>query len=354
MTIEEKAKRYDETIERAKEWYSDVQIGIWFKGNLEKLFPELKESEDERIREALIALLKFGLKDGSAIAPGFNETKEQALAWLEKQSKSDESLYIRFGNIPINGKSKVYNGEIEIGIEEGISVYPAFEDKEGNIILGLNLPITKTSLYTQQHLLEYDNRPCYLVTGDYVGKGTDGEPLLKNVRIIKEIKPYRIKQGEKPQGKSALETINEEKVDNANEVEPKFKVGDKIKYNYPTTDTSTLTIITVEYDKNRYVVCDKPNNYNYLSFFAQDNFNLIRKTKFDTSTLVPFDSRVLVRDNDYDVWRGAFWSHLRQKADIKYDTIRGVYRQCIPYNDDTKHLLGTTNDCDEYYKTWEE
>ena len=101
---------------------------------------------------------------------------------------------ISFGNIPTNGKSKVYNGETETGIEEGVSVYPAFEDKEGNIILGLNLPITKTSLHTQQHLLEYDNRPCYLVTGDYVGKGTDGEPLIKNVRIIKEIKPYRIKQ----------------------------------------------------------------------------------------------------------------------------------------------------------------
>ena len=37
------------------------------------------------------------------------------------------------------------------------------------------------------------------------------------------------KQGEKkPQGKSALEAIKEEKVDNANKVEPKFKVGDWI------------------------------------------------------------------------------------------------------------------------------
>ena len=37
------------------------------------------------------------------------------------------------------------------------------------------------------------------------------------------------KQGEqKSQGKSALEAIKEEKVDNANKVEPKFKIGDKI------------------------------------------------------------------------------------------------------------------------------
>lgn len=27
------------------------------------------------------------------------------------------------------------------------------------------------------------------------------------------------------------------------------------------------------------------------------------------------------------------------------------YEQCIPY-EENKHLLNTTNDCDNYYKTW--
>lgn len=53
--------------------------------------PELSESKDDRIRKGLIALLKFGLEDGSAIAPGFNETKEEALTWLEKQAKLDNN-----------------------------------------------------------------------------------------------------------------------------------------------------------------------------------------------------------------------------------------------------------------------
>ena len=88
MTIQEKAKAYDEAIERAKEFI--VASAAYDKFTIEKIFPELKESEDERIREALIALLKFGLEDGSAIAPGFNETKEQALAWLEKQGKKPQ------------------------------------------------------------------------------------------------------------------------------------------------------------------------------------------------------------------------------------------------------------------------
>lgn len=188
MTIEEKAKAYDEAIRKAKDMLSYKEVR---QEDMEYLFPELKESEDEQSKKWILEYLYDGMRHSDEQFKGQFNT---AIAWLVKQNKSDKSLYIRFGDIPTNGKSKVYNGEIEIGIEEGISVYPAFEDKEGNIILGLNLPITKTSLHTQQHLLEYDNRPCYLVTGDYVGKGTDGEPLIKNVRIIKEIKPYRIKQ----------------------------------------------------------------------------------------------------------------------------------------------------------------
>ena len=135
--------------------------------------------------------------------------------------------------------------------------------------------------------------------------------------------------------------------------EPKFNVGDEIKYKYPTTDTSTLKIIKVEYDKNRYVVCDKPNNFAFLSFFAQDNFNFIRKTKFDITTLVPFESRVLVRDSNYGIWRVSFWGCLiNTENGFNYDTIRGCYKQCVPY-EQNEHLLGKTDDCDEYYKSWE-
>ena len=99
--------------------------------------------------------------------------------------------YIRFGDIPENEESSVYNGEELIGKERGVSVYPALEDKDGSIIFGLHLPITRTTLYTMQHLIEYDNRPCYLVEGVFVGNGSDGEPLIKNVKIVREITEYR-------------------------------------------------------------------------------------------------------------------------------------------------------------------
>ena len=30
------------------------------------------------------------------------------------------------------------------------------------------------------------------------------------------------------------------------------------------------------------------------------------------------------------------------------------YQQCIPYNKEIKHLVGTLDDCPEFYKWWEE
>ena len=86
-----------------------------------------------------------------------------------------------------------------------------------------------------------------------------------------------------------------------------------------------------------------------FGFDDQNNYELVID-KFDISTLVPFESKVLVRDDDYDEWRSAFWGHLRQKADMKYDTLRGVYRQCIPY-EGNERLLGKTYNCSDFYKT---
>lgn len=74
--------------------------------------------------------------------------------------------------------------------------------------------------------------------------------------------------------------------------------------------------------------------------------------KFDINTLHPFD-KVLVRDYTNVPWTIDFFSYRFNKT----KNIRGVkycWVYCIPYNDDTKQLLGTSNDCPEYYKWWEE
>ena len=35
-------------------------------------------------------------------------------------------------------------------------------------------------------------------------------------------------------------------------------------------------------------------------------------------------------------------------------TAFGDYKYCIPYNDDTKHLVGTTKEAPEFYRYWED
>lgn len=80
----------------------------------------------------------------------------------------------------------------------------------------------------------------------------------------------------------------------------------------------------------------------------------VEKPKFDVSSLQPFD-KVLVRDTERDKWRAAWFSHLIQdENDLLFITTINEWYCCIPYNEDTMHLVGTTNPAPEFYVTWEE
>ena len=77
------------------------------------------------------------------------------------------------------------------------------------------------------------------------------------------------------------------------------------------------------------------------------------KERFDPKTLKPFD-KVLVSDEHHTRWRCNFFSHIVDQFNYKYFTSDSCYKFCIPYNDDTKHLVGTTDEAPEYYKYWED
>ena len=82
----------------------------------------------------------------------------------------------------------------------------------------------------------------------------------------------------------------------------------------------------------------------------------LKKERFDPQTLNPFD-KVLVRF-DCGVWSATLFSHLIDSkfANKKYDIIccGTVFGYCIPYNDDTKHLVGTKDEAPDFYKYWED
>lgn len=72
--------------------------------------------------------------------------------------------------------------------------------------------------------------------------------------------------------------------------------------------------------------------------------------KFDPKTLQPFD-KVLVRTELKGVWNIDLFGYKKDPFAVCLDT---AINDCIPYNEETKHLLGTNDDCPEYYKWWEE
>ena len=75
--------------------------------------------------------------------------------------------------------------------------------------------------------------------------------------------------------------------------------------------------------------------------------------RFNPHTLQPFD-KVIVKD-DCGIWQVEFFSHICQREPEGWCQCSGdVYYFCIPYNEETMPLVGTKEDCPEYYKWWEE
>ena len=80
-----------------------------------------------------------------------------------------------------------------------------------------------------------------------------------------------------------------------------------------------------------------------------------KKERFDPKTLKPFE-KVLVKDIPSHYWNIGLFSHCIENDTFHYKCLGDIfsYRLCIPYNDDTKHLIGTTDEAPEYYRYWEE
>lgn len=117
--------------------------------------------------------------------------------------------------------------------------------------------------------------------------------------------------------------------------------GDVSKYRFAT-----------EEEKQKLFDAIKANGYKWNA--DTKTLEKLKVNKFDITTLKPFESRVLVRDYNTHIWEPAFWGKLldEKNPNLRYLTTNGCFKYCIPY-ENNQHLLGTTNDCDKYFKTWE-
>jgi hypothetical protein len=73
--------------------------------------------------------------------------------------------------------------------------------------------------------------------------------------------------------------------------------------------------------------------------------------KFDISSLQHFD-KIIVRDCNEQKWKCDFYDSYASELNAPFRTTYSWYKQCIPYNDETKHLVSTTKMPPEKYINW--
>ena len=265
----------------------------------------------------------------------------------------DAKVYLtQYGEVnSIDGKCVIYpKGETTW---EGF--VPPCKFKDGDIIF------TDTGSYTWVSIFkQFSKNICYTyidlcITDNQLITDTQGLCNIRDIntqRLATNEEKQKLFYAIKANGyKWNAETKTLEKL-----VEPKFKVGDIVRLKSKPNYIYTIHCLTWDDNKKlAYKLLPKNDKHLILvSLNKQDNYELV-PNKFDITTLIPFESRVLVRDDNKQKWKANFWGFYNNSLPMNFpfSCCGTEYAQCIPYNDDTKHLLGTTDDCDEFYRTWE-
>lgn len=116
------------------------------------------------------------------------------------------NYYIRIGELPDNEISNIYqwndaehSSMTAVGKEAGVSVYKAVKASgRWKIMLPENSDDSTIDTFNYLYSAVLCNRKrAYLVTGEEVGVGYDGEPVIINVKIIEDISEYIKKENKK-------------------------------------------------------------------------------------------------------------------------------------------------------------
>lgn len=76
-----------------------------------------------------------------------------------------------------------------------------------------------------------------------------------------------------------------------------------------------------------------------------------KSNKFDPRTLKPFDK--IITRVEGGIWFCELLSFIGEGRNI-VKGLASYYNYCVPYNEETEHLIGTTDEAPEYYRYWEE
>lgn len=106
-------QKYKEALERARNMLSYKEVR---QEDMEYIFPELKESEDVKIRKALIAILKSDFETDTTI---YDISIGEIIDWLEKQDNQREQLINKACDVLVNCIEDYMLRRMEVWNEEG-------------------------------------------------------------------------------------------------------------------------------------------------------------------------------------------------------------------------------------------
>ena len=218
---------------------------------LESLFPELKESKDERIRKALIQYISELNQDVVHLHPGI-ETCNEWIAWLDKQGEKESVT------CPICGWEIEKQGEQkEINLVEILKHYPKetklYSPLYGKLWLA-EVDEENEIITCYKHPLNKDCTRAILEQEDTVSFYSDGTTGLPDFSVSKDCMLFLYD----------IEKQGDQKT--SNKVEPKFKIGnvisngkviyrvDNITKNCLGQDCYFLVNIESERDGTRYLI----------------------------------------------------------------------------------------------------
>ena len=136
-------------------------VSAWERRELMRIYDEALEDRRNARRPDLYDALKAG---GWAVEP--------------------RRTYLRFGDAPADGKSMRWGPTNANGrYERGVSVFSARTTSEGHVLLNLDNPLQ----FTLTSMIALSGRPAYLLRGRVCGKGTSGEPLLRDVDYLEPL-----------------------------------------------------------------------------------------------------------------------------------------------------------------------
>ena len=109
--------------------------------------------------------------------------------------------------------------------------------------------------------------------------------------------------------------------------------------------------LATEEEKEKLFQVIKDNGYKWNA--ESKTLEKLIAPKFDITTFIPFESRVLVRDSEMGIWVPDFFGCLDNSNEYPYMVVSGIrWKYCIPY-EGNEHLLGKCDDCIGFYKNWE-